>query len=171
LRSINPSTELDGFQPISYEDFFQKVVANIGSYFLTAHEPHRTFLRDFIQTMQNLQEVTTMDRQRLEYFRNNHQNIAILLNEVDGLRQDMRMKVQQLKEVVTFEDLSTCHIESGLWRSSKGLIDVNWYIVKLNDFLWLPLDVCLTPAGWNMQFWNKKGTREQAKQWIKDRRI
>jgi PD-(D/E)XK nuclease superfamily len=171
LRSIQPSSQLCGFYPIGYEIFFQKVLEKIGSCFLTAHEPHTTFLRDFIQTMQNLQEVTTLDRQRLEYFSTNYQNITILLNEVDGLRQDMRRKVQQLKEVVAFEDISTCHIESGLWRSSKGLIDVNWYIVKLNDTLWLPLDVCLTPAGWNMQFWNKKGTREQAKQWVRERKI
>ena len=171
LRSIQPSVKLDGFKPIRYEDFFQKVVANIGLCFLTAHEPHMTFLKDFIQTMQNLQEVTTMDRQRLEYFRDNHQNIAILLDEVDGLRKDMRIKVQQLREVVNFEDIPNCYIESGLWRSSKNLIDINWYIVKLNDSLWLPLDVCLTPAGWKMQFWNRKGTREQAKQWVKDREI
>ncbi|MCY7368465.1 MAG: hypothetical protein LH474_09970, partial [Chamaesiphon sp.] len=59
----------------------------------------------------------------------------------------------------------------GLWRSSKDLIDVNWYIVKLDDSLWLQLDVCLTPAGWKMQFWNRKGTREQARQWLKDREI
>jgi PD-(D/E)XK nuclease superfamily len=56
LRSIKQSSELDGFQPIGYEDFFQKVVVNIGSYFLMAHEPHVTFLRDFIQTIQNLQQ-------------------------------------------------------------------------------------------------------------------
>jgi hypothetical protein len=138
---------------------------------LTAHEPHITFLRDFIQTIQNLQQTNTMDLQRLEYFRDNQQNITALLEEVEGFRKDMRIKTQQLREVVTFEDISTCHIESGLWRPSKDLIDVNWYLVKLDDSFWLPLDVCLTPTGWKMQFWNRKGTREQARQWLKDREI
>ena len=171
LRSIQPFSQLCDFYPISYEIFFQTVLAKIGSSFLTVHEPHTTFLRDFIQTMQNLQQTNTMDLQRLEYFRDNQQNITALLDEVDEFRKDMRMKTQQLREVVTFENTSNCHIESGLWRSSKDLIDVNWYLVKLNDSLWLPLDVCLTPAGWKMQFWNRKGTREQAMQWLKDREI
>ena len=131
LRSIQPSPELDGFKPICYEEFFQKVVANIGSCFLTAHEPHMTFLKDFIQTLQNLQEVTTMDRQRLKYFRDNHQNIAILLDEVDDFRKDMRIKTQQLKEIVTVEDMSNYNIASGLWKSSRTLIDINLYIIKI----------------------------------------
>jgi PD-(D/E)XK nuclease superfamily len=171
LRSVQPSPQLCGFHPINYEIFFQNVLAKIGSCFLTANESHTTFLRDFMQTMQNLQQPTMLDRQRIEYFRDNQQNITALLNEIDGFRKDMRMKTEQLKEVVTFEDISTCQIESGLWRPSKDLIDINWYIVKLDDSLWLPLDVCLTPAGWKMQFWNRKGTREQARQWLKDREI
>ncbi len=173
LHSVQPSPGLDGFKPIYYEDFFQKVVTNIGSYFLTAHEPHRTFLRDFIQTMQNLQKITTMDRQRLEYFRDNHQNIAALLNEVEELRKDMRTKTQQLKEIVAVKDISTYDTVSGLWKSSRNLIDVSLYIIKIDESFWLQLDVLLTPVGWKMQFFNSngKGTREQVRQWLKDRDI
>jgi PD-(D/E)XK nuclease superfamily len=173
LRSIQPSPELDGFQPISYEDFFQKIVANIGLYFLTSHEPHVTFLRDFIQTMQNHQQVTTMDRQRLEYFRDNHENIAALLNEVEGLRNDMRRKTQQLKEMVAVKDLSNYDIVSGLWKSSKNIIDVNLYIIKIDESFWIQLDVVLTPVGWRMQFFNSnsRGTRDRVRQWLKDRDI
>ncbi len=173
LRSIQPSVELDGFKPICYEAFFQKVVTRIGSYFLSANESHITFLRDFIQTLQNLQEVTTMDRQRLEYFRDNHQNITILLNEVDDFRKDMRIKTLQLKEMVVVEDISTYDIASGLWKSSRNLIDVNWYIIKIDNLFWLQLDVLLTPVGWKMQFFNSnnKGSRDRVRQWLKDRDI
>jgi PD-(D/E)XK nuclease superfamily len=171
LRSVKPSPQLCGFYPISYEVFFQRVLANIGSCFLTAHEPHTTFLRDFIQTLQNLQEVTTMDRQRLEYFQKNQQHISTLLNEVDGLRKDMRKKVNQLKESVTVENI-TYPIQSGLWRSSKDLIDVIWYTVKIDDALfWIQFDVYLTPTGWKIHFWNRKGSRKQVEQWLQSRGI
>jgi hypothetical protein len=171
LRSVQPSPQLCGFYPISYEVFFQRVLANIGSCFLTAHEPHTTFLRDFMQTLQNLQEVTTMNRQRLEYFQKNQQHISILLNEVDGLRKDMRKKVNQLKESVTFEDI-ICPIQSGLWRSSKDLIDVIWYTVKIDDaILWIQFDVYLTPTGWKIHFWNRKGSRKQVEQWLQSQKI
>jgi PD-(D/E)XK nuclease superfamily len=172
MRSVQPSPQLCGFYPISYEVFFQRVLAKIGSCFLTSHEPHTTFLRDFIQTMQNLQQTNTMDRQRLEYFRNNQQNITALLNEVDDLRKDMRMKTQKLKDTVTVENISNYSITSGLWKSSRDLLDVNWYIIKIEDSFWLQLDLLLTPSGWKMQFFNNgKGSREQVREWLKERDI
>jgi hypothetical protein len=173
LRSIQPFPQLCGFYPISYEIFFQKVLEKIGSCFLTAHEPHTTFLRDFVQTMQNREEVITMDRQRLDYFRDNHQNITILLNEVEGLKKDMRTKTQQLKELVAVRDISTYDIVSGLWKPTRNLIDVNLYIIKIDESFWLQLDVLLTPVGWKMQFFNSngKGTRDRVRQWIKERDI
>jgi hypothetical protein len=171
-RSVQPSFKLCGFYPISYETFFLKVLANIDSYSLAANEPHNTFLRDFIRTMQNLRQTTMLDQQRLEYFRNNQQNITALLNEVDDLRKDMRMKTQKLKDTVTVENISNYSITSGLWKSSRDLIDVNWYIIKIEDSFWLQLDLILTPSGWKMQFFNNgKGSREQVREWLKERDI
>jgi hypothetical protein len=170
LRSVQPSPQLCGFYPVSYEIFFQKVLGKIGSCFLTAHEPHITFLRDFIQTLQNLQESTTMDSQRLEYFQKNQHHISTLLNEVDGLRKDMRKKVNQLKEAVTFDEIN-CPIQSGLWRSTKDLIDVIWHTVKIDDTLWIQFDVYLTPIGWKIHFWNRKGSRKQVEQWLQSQGI
>jgi PD-(D/E)XK nuclease superfamily len=171
LRPIQVFPQLCCFYPISYETFFQKILAKIGSCFLTAREPHTTFLRDFIQTLQNLHKTTTMDRQRLEYFRNNQQSISALLDEVDGFRKDMRMKIQQLKEVVDLEDI-VYPVQSGLWRSSKDLIDVIWYTVKIDEaLLWIQFDVYLTPVGWKIHFWNRKGSRKQVEQWLQSQRI
>lgn len=172
LRPIQPSPELQGFYPVSYNLFFQQVIANIGSYFLTAQEHHITFLRDFIQTMQNLQKSTAMDMQRLAYFRDNQQNIEMLLTEVNGLREEMREKVKQLKEITESDiDVSPYSIASGLWRSSTGLRDVIWYTVKLSDSLWLQFDVLLTPAGWTMGFYNRRGSFDQVKQWVEKQGI
>jgi hypothetical protein len=172
-RSVQPSSKLCGFYPISYEPFFLKVLANIDSYSLAVNEPHTTFLRDFIRTMQNLRQTTMLDQQRLEYFRNNQQNITALLNEVDYLRKDMRMKTQQLKDAVTLKDICNYSIASGLWKSSRNLIDVNWYIIKIDDSFWLQLDLLLTPSGWKIQFFNGngKGSRDQVREWLKERDV
>jgi hypothetical protein len=60
-----------------------------------------------------------------------------------------------------------------LWKSSKDLIDVNWYIIKIDDSFWLQLDVLLTPAGWKMQFFNSnnKGSRDRVREWLKERDV
>ncbi len=96
LLSVFPidtsKVKLHGFKPITYQLLFEQVIANIGSYFLTGREPHTIFLRDFIQTIQNLQEATSMDQQRLLYFADNQQSISILLAEVIEMQKDMKKK-------------------------------------------------------------------------------
>ncbi len=104
-------------------------------------------------------------------FPKNQQHISTLLNEVDGLRKDMRKKVNQLKESVTFEGI-TYPVQSGLWRSPKDLIDVIWYTIKIDDaLLWIQFDVYLTPTDWKIHFWNRKGSRKQVEQWLQSQEI
>jgi PD-(D/E)XK nuclease superfamily len=174
LRYMQPQEKLKGFKPICYEIFFQKILENINSYTPDTNEPHLTFLRDFIQTMKKRQETTVMDYQRLEYFRDNQQNITALIAEVEGFRKDMWMKTQKLKEIVAVKDISTFFkISPGVWKSPKDFTNVNWYIVEINDYFWLELNIFLTPAGWTIVFSNnnKKGTIDRSRQWLKDRDI
>lgn len=171
LRFIKPSPDLKGFCPISYNRFFQTVIENIGSYFLTAREPYITFLRDFIQTMQNLHRSTAMDRERLAYFKDNQEDIARLLAEVVKLREDMLSKAKQLKAVTT--DLVKPNVEVGVWQSKNlDLGGVTWYKYKFSDSSRLQLDVFITPAGWWMQFFNSSGcSLQQVKQVLEARGI
>lgn len=172
LRLEQPSPELCGFQPIGYDLFLQETSTKFDAYAQNANEQHTIFLQDFIQTMQNLQSPTSIDPQRLEYFRNNHQEITTLLGEVDELRKDMRRKIKQLEQTIDLKDISySSSIESGLWKSSTDLIDVLWYIIQIENSLWLQLDVCLTPIGWKMQFWSRKGDRMKIKQHLQELNI
>ena len=101
LRPIKEAPRLCGFNPITYDLLFQKVIENIGSYFLTSREPHITFLRDFIKTLKNLQEDTSVDQQRFTYFRDNQQDIETLLIELGLLRKDLRGRVNLLSSIIS----------------------------------------------------------------------
>ena len=164
-----PSEKLYGFILITYEVFFQKIVENIGSYFLTAQQHHTTFLRDFIKTMQNLDEVTSLDPQRLKYFYDNHDNITLLLDELDMLRKDIQRKVERLNESIAVKNISNFNIQSGVWKPLKDLIAANWYIIEIDDSFWLQVDFCLTSKGWTGQVWNKKGTIQNTIEWVNAR--
>lgn len=164
-----PSEKLYGFILITYEVFFQKIVENIGSYFLTAQQHHTTFLRDFIKTMQNLDEVTSLDPQRLKYFYDNHDNITLLLDELDMLRKDIQRKVERLNESIAVKNISNLNIQSGVWKPLKDLIAANWYIIEIDDSFWLQVDFCLTSKGWTGQVWNKKGTIQNTIEWVNAR--
>ncbi len=172
LRPIKENSELHGFNPITYDLFFQKIIANIGSYFLTAREPHITFLRDFIQTVQNLQRDTSMDKQRLTFFHDNQHDLVKLLIEVDALRKDMREKVNQFRVINADEvALFPFDIESGTVRFS-GLRDFLWYTVKISNSFWLQVDFEITPEGWRSRFfYRKNGGVNDIKQWVDAREI
>ena len=173
LRPIEEAHSLYGFKPITYDLLFQKVSENIGLYFLTAREPHITFLRDFIQTIQNLQRETSMDHLRLKFFHDSQADLAKLLTEVDALRKDMREKVKQLKELIAEEvgQLPLPYpVESGLWRYSD-VRDFLWYTVKISESFWLQVDVLITPAGWRIRFFKRRGEINDVKNWINAREI
>ena len=172
LIQITPSKDIHGFKPITYALFFEKVIENIGSYFLTAREPHVAFLRDFIQTIQNLQRKTSMDQQRLTFFHDNQHDLAKLPTEVDALRKDMREKVNQLRVIIADEAaLLPFDIESGVWRFSD-LRDFLWCTVKTSNSFWLQVDFELTPVGWRSRFFYKKnGGINDVKQWVNAREI
>ncbi len=177
LRPIQEHPDLCGFYPITYDLLFQKIIGNIGSYFLTAREPHVTFLRDFIQTIQNLQRKTSMDQQRLTFFHDNQHDLVKLLAEVDELRKDMREKVKQLRVNIADEvALLPFDIESGVWRFSD-LRDFLWCTVKIRNSFWLQVDFEITPVGWRSRFFYKKnggvknGGVNDVKQWVNARGI
>ncbi len=172
LRPIKEAPSLHGFKPITYALFFQKVIENISSYFLTAREPHITFLRDFIQTIQNLQRETPMDQQRLTFFHENQHDLVKLLAEVDALRKDMREKVKQSGAIIADEViLLPFDIDSGIARFSD-LRDFLWYTVKTSDSLWLQIDFAITPLGWRTRFFYKRnGGINDVKQWVTARAI
>ncbi len=172
LRPVKPFPELCGFIPVSYEQFLQEILSNLGSHVLTAQEPHLTFFRDFVRTMQNLQETTAMDQQRLDYFHKNQANIKTLLAEVDSLRGEMRYKVKQIKTLLSEKVLSPYPIKTqGLWQPKVELVAVTYCHFHLSEILSLQVDVCLTLDGWYMEFFNGKGSRDEIRQWITERKI
>jgi hypothetical protein len=186
LLSVFPvdtsKVELHGFKPITYQLLFEKVIANIGSYFLTGREPHTIFFRDFIKTIQNLQEATSMDETRLLYFADNYQSISTLFAEVIEMQKDMRKKVKELDGFVR-SDPAFSDIESKLpdklnksdfWfpSPSNRLLAASLYRFDTKSFS-LQLDVILTPKGWYLQFFNnpKRENHKVVEDWANARSI
>ncbi len=182
LLSIFPvdtlKVKLHGFKPITYQLLFEKVIANIGSYFLTSREPHTIFFRDFIQTIQNLQEATSMDETRLLYFADNHQSISTLFAEAIEMQKDMSKKVKELNEVVLslakFSNIDKL-IESKFFfpSPSNRLGAGSCYTFHTSGSFSLQLDVMLNPKGWYLQFFNRTDRKNHKKveDWVNPRSI
>ena len=172
LRPIKLSCELCGFIPIDYNSFFKEVRVNINKYSATADRQHQIFLLDFIQTIQNLQQGSTMDRQRLEYFQIHREEIDNFLTEVDELTKDMERKVKLLAEINNTDISTYSNIKQGFWNSWQELTHVVWYEFIIDESLKIHLDICLTSTGWKIRFYIlSKNSQYQAQQWFKNREI
>jgi hypothetical protein len=161
FHTVQESPCLYGFKLVSYEPFMKEVTKNIESYSLNALKPHLTFLEDFIQTMQNLRGKTSMDSQRLEYFHHHYQDIKNLLGEVDGLRKDMRSRLQQLDTMITAQKPPCITSKCRFWQTSTDLIDVVVYAIELNESFLLDAAICITPLGWKIYFWNLSAEKDR----------
>jgi hypothetical protein len=192
LLSVFPKdiskVDLYGFKPITYQLLFEKVIANIGSYFLTGREPHTIFFRDFIKTIQNLQKATSMDESRLLYFADNHESISTLLAEVIEMQKDMIKKVKELDKLVR-SDPDFSDIESKLPKLPDKLNKFNepdfWFPSPSNRLLAaslyrfdtksfsLQIDVKLTPKSWYLQFFNNtdRKNHKEVEDWANARSI
>lgn len=171
LHPINPSCELCGFKPIYYDSFLNEIQKNIDNYSGTADRKHELFLRDFIQTIQNLQRQSIMDLQTLEYFRTYQEEINNFLPKVDELTRNMQKKVKQLAEI-NAPNINTYPIQQGFWNSWQYLMSVVWYEFAFNESMKLHLDICLTPAGWKIRFVVLASkNKQQAQAWLEAREI
>jgi PD-(D/E)XK nuclease superfamily len=179
LNAEKESIELCGFKPVTYNSFLNKIEEQFESYSQKAPNEHLVFLKDFIQTMRNLQKQSKVDSQRLKYFQDKDDDIKILLTEIAVLREDMRMKLKQLEQLIIIElEIFNHFTEQWFWTHPTFVGDMIIYTIDPDKFP-LFVAIILTPTGWKMQFWNKQtdlkknteSEKERLKRWFDKRLI
>ena len=179
LNAEKESIELCGFKPITYNSFLNEIEENFEFYSQTAPSEHLVFLKDFIRTMRNLQKQSKMDSQWLKYFQDKDDDIKILLTEIAAFREDMRMKLKQLEQLIAIELKISAHFnERWFWTHPTFVGDMLIYTID-PDKSSLYFAIILTPIGWKMQFWNRQtdlerktgSQKEGLKKWFKERSI
>ncbi|MBL0176257.1 MAG: PD-(D/E)XK nuclease family protein [Ignavibacteria bacterium] len=157
-KAVDSST----FEIISYQRFFQSILANLGSVVLHAREPYLTHLRDFISTLRQLIPGTTMDPKMLSYFQENRKQVEELLGGVQELRADMKQKTTELAQRIEGDNIAPLFIQGG-WQPQIELYDLLSYTVNLQNNLGLRVNINLSPSdGWlvNIYDYHIKGRSE-----------
>jgi PD-(D/E)XK nuclease superfamily len=162
----DPNLALHGFQPLTYKTFFQEVLQDIGSR-SGIQEPHLTYFRDFIKTLENLRSPSNaMDKQYLQFFCEHRNDINQLLGEARGLTAEIRTKLQLLNQQIEISHLpsDTTH---GIWVSPVKILGCLWLSLPIAPSGILHAEIVVDVTGWYIHFYNIKCSQEAVSNWLK----
>ena len=147
------------FQNITYESLFvefEKLVPEIDRF-----NRYQIFFQDFICNIRNLARRTYMEKDKIAFFKNFAQEIDDLLIEVKELRQYMRQRLDSLADRLQLE-YKNANIQKSYWKPSHAVMDFLNYEIEIEPQIALQIDLCISLAGWRMQFWNPRGSLQCA---------
>lgn len=144
--TVLPNTMLEGFQPISYSEFFGRVRSVIGRYLGTADARYAILLVDFINTMERLQfGSSAMRQEQLKFFAEREKGVASLLSEVQGFRAELRSKVKSLTALISVERLK--NVSQRTYREDFELYETLVHEIQLGDDR-VVVDTMIAAKGW-----------------------
>lgn len=139
LRKITDYSERqllqkNGFINITYKDFFNQVKIRIGGYLTNSNDRYLTFLKDFINTIENMENSFVLNPPLDDFFANNAEQIEALTTLFqkykDGILFQQCQKIAELKEQMIERTKSTkWSIWDGYdllcqWRPDNQLIGI-----------------------------------------------
>jgi hypothetical protein len=104
LRAVNLPFDEAHFINITYDQFLEEIDLLLYKIHNEVTDRYSLFFQDFQETMRNLSRGTTMDYERLEFFKYHRQEIHSLLQEIKQIREEMRAKLKMLAEAHGIED-------------------------------------------------------------------
>jgi len=109
LEKIKKRDELqlmkqNGFIGITYADFFNVIKKNVGNYISNCNQKYLSQLFDFIQTLEKMKSVNTLDQKKSEFFLENEKAIKELINSYNSNKERVlnvqKEKISELMEIM-----------------------------------------------------------------------
>lgn len=94
----------NGFQAITYTQFFEIVKKNIGQYISTCNQKYLTHLFDFIQTLENMKTTTYTNKEQSDFFFDHESDIIKLTKAYSAHKQDIldlhKARIKEIQEEI-----------------------------------------------------------------------
>ncbi len=157
---------LSGFKPITYQDYFDEVLQQIGPTLIGSSDRYLQFALEVIETVKHLTEGSAMKPEMLAFFQKNEEGVNSLLQKVKNLKDEMRNRVKDLRTAFTPD----CpNIAVYLWRQNHKLRDSVWYQIKIEDGFTLEIYTFISPKGWRIKVLTTEGNFQRVKSWLEER--
>lgn len=157
LLTLAPSSDgvEYGFQNITHGQLVSEIRMLLGYYVARADTRYLTFMLDFLNTLDNLQVGTVMDKTFLDFLASRHSDVEAFLNEIKKFRDELRTKVAELATLIDIKAYS--NVRQWLWREGGSLIDILVHDIKLAPDLPVAIDTIVSPGGWEVQIFVRRG--------------
>lgn len=167
LRQITKSYELksisdNGFCIIYYNQLFESIKKNVGSYYTNANPKYITFLFDFIQTIENMMKSTKIDDPQSVFFFKHNNEIEEMI-EAYNEHKNRVLRIQQ-NVIATIKDEISLRTNADWWAyqgwdlgysefdKNKPRIGIeSHFVTKDNDPL-KKFEIYITT--WNLKDWS-----------------
>jgi hypothetical protein len=151
LRSIDAAVNLSGFQPVTYEAFFDHLTPKVARQLPGANPRYVNYLMDFVRTIQNLgrPEVSTAIR---EFVRDNSERLLALQKHLKSLRDEIDRKLGEVSDRVNVSEQPPWHPVIGPrpynaeWRES--FTRIRYWLVDAPGHSNPAVNLRLAPKGW-----------------------
>ena len=172
LLTVFPTSEGHewGFANLTYTDLVGEIRSLLGRYVSSADTRHLTIFLDFLNTLENLQRGTRMDRELIEFLADRNDDVHDLLAKVKGFKDELRSKIQELQNLVDVSKYRNIERE-GLWRTGTLLVDILYYDIRVSENLLVAFEPAVNPHGWQIEIWPRKGDRSELRNLLRDLKI
>ncbi|WP_253405289.1 PD-(D/E)XK nuclease family protein [Pontibacter sp. HSC-36F09] len=145
------------FINITYDQLFQNIKKNIGSYLRSNNSVYVHHLTDFIRTLENLTNKTMEDRALLTFFRNNSEAVQELTDKFIEYTNSIYKKVNELNNILPSNEFAPSVHRQWIWdgrrEGQKKVALVHDF--KISDTYHIAIDTCVDINGWEIQLFGR----------------
>lgn len=147
---------------VTYRDFFSKVKENIGNYLEEANPKYIPFLLDYFYNIENLERGENMDKEFLEFLRENKDKVETFTAGIEEFRKYLRNKVIDVNQLLE-EKIKGKNVKIWPYREYQHLFDTAVVDYHPNKDLDIALDSRLNPDGWEFVLFIRSGKSNKVK--------
>ena len=161
-----------GFRNVTHGHLVHKIRELLGHYIGGANTRYLTFMLDFLNTLDNLQEGMVMEEEFLTFLVPRLDVAEELFRKFDELRDELRSKVAVLQQLIDVSDYP--NVRQSLWRSGDDpLVDILVHDITIAENLVqknvnLPfvvaVDTIISPEGWRIELFPRQNRQKPARQ-------
>ena len=156
ILSIRNEGDSTGFINVTYENYWQKIKENLGSYVTTSSQKWVLYLIDFMSTIEKLNGGNMEIDKNDQFFIENEERVNSLINARNKFISKLNGKVRELSDLIQKPD--DCDRQ---WIYAKSCL-VHDYNLSENS---IAFDLYISPQGWEFQLFGRNSySREYLKE-------
>ncbi len=168
LNLPNDDNELFGFKPITYQEYFGEILRRIGPTLIGSKDRYLKFVMEMIETVKHLKEGSAVNPEKLDFIKNNREDVEALWKEAETLKKEMRGLVKKLRGALDISNLQgqSRPITGFLYRESHTFFDTLVHNIEIKDGFIIAIDTYISPEGWGIDVFPREGDFQRLRPWL-----